>query len=178
LEAQILNIHDLNANLNYLSSNVLSLYCIFDVQNFVLCLNCELIEIIDYKIMLKSLCKTTFNSVFVGKKIIKIETWIFKICASKKYLKIITKNYIVLASDVLLVKISSKSNKNWVWNILKNCGYIPVWRIAKKLQWPNTCCTCNKIIIIQKLEVLFIINIRHIWIRFLSLQFQAEWIVY
>jgi len=72
LEAQILNIHDLNANLNYLSSNVLSLYCIF-VQNFVLCLNCELIKIIDYKIMLKSLCKTTFNSVFVGKKIIKIE---------------------------------------------------------------------------------------------------------
>ena len=73
LEAQILNIHDLNANLNYLSSNVLSLYCIFDVQNFVLCLNCELIKITDYKIMLKSLCKTTFNSVFVGKKIIKIE---------------------------------------------------------------------------------------------------------
>jgi hypothetical protein len=28
LEAQILNIHDLNTNLNYLSSNVLSLYCI------------------------------------------------------------------------------------------------------------------------------------------------------
>ena len=47
---------------------LLSLYCIFDVQNFVLCLNCELIEILDYKIMLKSLCKTTFNSVFVGKK--------------------------------------------------------------------------------------------------------------
>ena len=75
LEAQILNIHDLNANLNYLSSNVLhvSLYCIFDVQNFVLCLNCELIKIIDYKIMLKSLCKTTFNSFLVGNKIIKIE---------------------------------------------------------------------------------------------------------
>ena len=68
LEAHILNIHDLNANLNYLSSNVLSLYCIFDIQNFVLCLNCELIKIIDYKIMLKSLRKTTFNSVFVGKK--------------------------------------------------------------------------------------------------------------
>ena len=65
-------------NLNYLSSNVLSLYCIFDVQNFVLCLNCELIKIIDYKFMLKLQCKTTFNSVFVGKKIIKIEqesTW-------------------------------------------------------------------------------------------------------
>jgi hypothetical protein len=36
-----------------LSSNVLSLYCIFDVQNFVLCLNRELI--------------------FAGEKIIKIE---------------------------------------------------------------------------------------------------------
>ena len=32
-----------------------------------------MIKIIDYKIMLKSLCKTTFNSVFVGKQIIKIE---------------------------------------------------------------------------------------------------------
>ena len=53
LEAQILNIHDLNTNLNYLSSNVLSLYGIFDVQNLVLCLNRELIKIIDYKIMLK-----------------------------------------------------------------------------------------------------------------------------
>jgi hypothetical protein len=73
LEAQILNIHDLNTNLNYLSSNVLALYCIFDVQNLVLCLNRELIKIIDYKIMLKLQCKTTFNSVFVGKKIIKIE---------------------------------------------------------------------------------------------------------
>jgi hypothetical protein len=28
---------------------------------------------IDYKIMLKLQCKTAFNSVFVGKKIIKIE---------------------------------------------------------------------------------------------------------
>ena len=28
-EVQILNIHDLNTNLNYLSSNVLSLYCVF-----------------------------------------------------------------------------------------------------------------------------------------------------
>ena len=53
LEAQILNTHDLNINLNYLSSNVLSLYCIFDVQNLVLCLNRELIKIIDYKIMAK-----------------------------------------------------------------------------------------------------------------------------
>ena len=73
LEAQILNIHDLNTNLNYLSSNVLALYCIFDVQNLVLCLNRELIKIIDYRIMLKLQCKTTSNSVFVGKKLIKIE---------------------------------------------------------------------------------------------------------
>ena len=74
LEAKILNIHDLNTNLNYLSSNALSLYCIFDVQNLVLCLNRELlIKIIDYKIMIKLQCKTTFNPVFVGKKIIKIE---------------------------------------------------------------------------------------------------------
>jgi hypothetical protein len=64
---------DLNTNLNYLSSNVLSLYCIFDIQNLVLCLNRELIKIIDYKFMLKLQCKTTFNSVFVGKQIIKIE---------------------------------------------------------------------------------------------------------
>ena len=73
LGVQILNVHDLNTNLNYLSSSVLSLYCIFDVQNFVLCLNRELIKIIDYKYMLKLQCKTTFHSVFVGKKIIKIE---------------------------------------------------------------------------------------------------------
>ena len=63
----------LNTNLNYLSSNILSLYCIFDVQNLVLCLNRELIAIIDYKFMLKLQCKITFNSVFIGKKIIKIE---------------------------------------------------------------------------------------------------------
>jgi hypothetical protein len=68
LEAQILNTHDLNTNLNHLSSNVLSLYCIFDVQNWVLCLNREFIKIIDYKIMLKLQCKNTFYSVFVGKK--------------------------------------------------------------------------------------------------------------
>ena len=52
---------------------IVSLYCIFDVQNLVLCLNRDLIKIIDYKFMLKLQCKTTFNSVFVGKKIIKIE---------------------------------------------------------------------------------------------------------
>ena len=73
LGPQILNVHDLNTNLNYLSSNVLSLYCIFDIQNLVLCLNRELIKIIDYKFMLKLQCKTTFNSVFVGIKINKIE---------------------------------------------------------------------------------------------------------
>ena len=50
-------------------------HCIvfFDVQNLILCLTRELIKFIDYKIMLKLQCKTTFNSVFVGKKIIKIE---------------------------------------------------------------------------------------------------------
>ena len=73
LGAQILNVHDLNTNLNYLSSNVLSLYCIFDVQNLALCLNREVIKIIDYTFRLKLQCKTTFNSVFVGIKIIKIE---------------------------------------------------------------------------------------------------------
>jgi hypothetical protein len=34
-----------------LSSNVLSLYCIFDIQNLVLCLTRELIKFIDYKII-------------------------------------------------------------------------------------------------------------------------------
>jgi hypothetical protein len=46
-------------------TNVLSLYCIFDVHNLVLCLNRELIKIIEYKFMLKLQCKTTFNFVFV-----------------------------------------------------------------------------------------------------------------
>ena len=73
LGSQISNVHDLNTKLNYLSSNVLSLHCIFDVQNSVVRLNRDLIKIIDYKFMLKLQCKTTFNSVFVGKKIIKIE---------------------------------------------------------------------------------------------------------
>ena len=68
LGAQILNVHDLSTNLNYLSSKVISLYCIFDVQNLVLYLNRELQKIIDYKFMLKLQCKTTFNSVFVDKK--------------------------------------------------------------------------------------------------------------
>jgi hypothetical protein len=47
---------------------------IFDVQNFVLCLNRELIKILDYKFILKLQCKTTFNSVFVGKKIFEQES--------------------------------------------------------------------------------------------------------
>jgi hypothetical protein len=44
-------------------------HCIvfFDVQNLVLCLTRELIMYIYYKIMLKSQCKSTFNSAFVGK---------------------------------------------------------------------------------------------------------------
>ena len=45
----------------------------FDVHNLVLCLNRELIKFIDYKHMLKLQCKATFNSAFVGEKIIKIE---------------------------------------------------------------------------------------------------------
>jgi hypothetical protein len=73
LKHRFLNIHDLNTNLNYLSSNVLSLYCVFDVRNLVLCLTRKLIKFIDYKIMLKLQCKTTFNCSFVVKKIIKIE---------------------------------------------------------------------------------------------------------
>jgi hypothetical protein len=52
----------------YRLNNTKSLYCIFDVQNLVLCLNRELIKNIDYKIMLKLQCKTTFNPVFVGKQ--------------------------------------------------------------------------------------------------------------
>ena len=40
---------------------------------FVLCLTRELIKFIDYEIMLKLQCKTTFNSAFVCKKIIKFE---------------------------------------------------------------------------------------------------------
>jgi hypothetical protein len=40
----------------------------FDVRNLVLCLTRELIKFIDYKIMLKLQCKTTFYSAFVGKK--------------------------------------------------------------------------------------------------------------
>ena len=49
-EAHILTIHDLNTDLNYLSSKVLSLHCVFDVQILVLCLTHELL---DYKIMVK-----------------------------------------------------------------------------------------------------------------------------
>ena len=51
-----------------MSTNVLSLYCIFDIQNLVLCLTRELMKFIDYKIMLKLQYKTTFNSAFVSKK--------------------------------------------------------------------------------------------------------------
>ena len=73
-EAQILNIHDLNTNLNYLSSNVLSLYCVFWRSKFSFVFNSWThIKFIDYKIMLKLQCKTTFNPVFDGKNIIKIE---------------------------------------------------------------------------------------------------------
>ena len=73
LGAQILNVHDLNTNLNYLSSNILSLYCIFDVQNLVLCLNRELIKIIDYKFMQNYSVKLQLILYLLVKKIIKIE---------------------------------------------------------------------------------------------------------
>ena len=74
LGIQISNVHDLNTNLNYLSSNVLSLYCIFDIQNLVLCLNRELIKIIDYKFMLKlHSVKLHLILFLLVKKIIKIE---------------------------------------------------------------------------------------------------------
>ena len=45
-------------------------HCIvfFYVRNLVLCLTRELIKFIDYKILLKLQCKTTFNSSFVSKK--------------------------------------------------------------------------------------------------------------
>ena len=63
-----MNIHDLSTSLNYLSSNVLSLYCIFDVQNLVLCLTRELIKFIDYKIMLILQCKATLILPLLEKK--------------------------------------------------------------------------------------------------------------
>ena len=51
-------------------------HCIvfFDVRNLVLCLTRELIKFIDYKILLRLRCKTTFHSAFVGKKI-KSRLW-------------------------------------------------------------------------------------------------------
>jgi hypothetical protein len=52
-EANILNIYDLNTILNYLFSKLLSFYCIFDIQNLVLCLTRELLKFLDYKIMRK-----------------------------------------------------------------------------------------------------------------------------
>ena len=63
-EAQILNIHDLKTKFK-----LFVFKCTITVfQNLVLCLTRELIKCIDYKIMLKLQCKTTFNSAFVGKK--------------------------------------------------------------------------------------------------------------
>jgi hypothetical protein len=49
--SQNLCISPLSTNLNYISSKVLSLYCVFYVQNLVLCLTCELLNFLDYKIM-------------------------------------------------------------------------------------------------------------------------------
>jgi hypothetical protein len=50
-------------------SKIVVLYEIYSKKS----LNRDLIKIIDYTFMLKLQCKTTFNSVFPGKKIIKIE---------------------------------------------------------------------------------------------------------
>ena len=44
-----------------MSSKVLSLYCLPDVQNLVLCLTCERLKSLYNKAMLKSQCKTTFK---------------------------------------------------------------------------------------------------------------------
>ena len=55
-------------------------HCIvfFDIQNLVLCFTRALIKFIDYKIMLKLQCKTTFKS----SKSNKSRLWnnVFKIC--------------------------------------------------------------------------------------------------
>ena len=55
-----------------MSSKVLSLYCLLDVQDLVVCLTCELLKSFIDKIILKSQCKSTFKHVFVGKNFIKI----------------------------------------------------------------------------------------------------------
>ena len=89
-EAQILVIHDLNIKLNNLSSKVLSLYFVFDVQNLDLCLTRELLKFLDYKIMLTLECKTTFNFDFVGKKFIyEIYTCIKKNTVTKFFLYVL-----------------------------------------------------------------------------------------
>jgi hypothetical protein len=125
-------------NFNYLSSNVLSLYCIFDVQNLVLCLNRELIKIIDYKIILKLKCKTTFNSVFVGKKIIKIEQ-------ESTWNNVFNQNRPRIDFGIMFWKI------------------VVLYEIySKKLQWPNTFCTslyikCSVIRVIKPLKICFVL---------------------
>ena len=64
-------------NLNYLSSKVLSLLCVFLHSN---------LQILDYKIRLKLQCKTTFNSAFVGKNLIKIKQELaLKLCFEKMW---------------------------------------------------------------------------------------------
>ena len=52
-EAQILIIHNLKTNLNYLSSKALLLYCVFDIQKLVLCFTRELVKFFYYKLRLK-----------------------------------------------------------------------------------------------------------------------------
>ena len=54
-KAHIVNMHDVSTNSNYLFSKVLSLHCVFDVQNLVLCLTLEPLKLVDYKIMLRKI---------------------------------------------------------------------------------------------------------------------------
>jgi hypothetical protein len=112
LGAQILNVHDLSKSLNYLSSNVLSCTSLYIVK---VILNNP--KIILYNIAF-SRGRAPNNPVM---NYTRVQYFLSQ------------KITYVLASDILLVKISSKSNKNWAWNVLKNCGYIiPVWNIEKK----------------------------------------------
>ena len=88
MKHRFLVIHDLNINLNNLSSKVLSLYFVFDVQKLDLCLTRELLKFLDYKIMLTLQCKTTFNFDFVGKKFI-YEIYIKKNTVTKFFLYVL-----------------------------------------------------------------------------------------
>jgi len=88
-----------------LSLKVLSLYCAFDIQNLALCFTSKLLKFLDYKIMLNQQCKTTFNSAFVGKNIIKIKQW-------NIWWKITVTEYFLHVSVYILKKI-----------LLVNCNF-------------------------------------------------------